>query len=444
MIRIDFDPSKIPGSLEFSVDDLRDPAGLAARLKNSPDSVSQYLRGVFSLATQQQLDSYDGLSPVTNALRDALIGELNNQLKDPDLFDKTRFRGIGLTLRTGRLIKQKLEGDYLICLNRLLLNEAYIYELAMSQKAEWQGWVLVAREATCKVIKDWDDWKPAWDAWNSHKQGDPPIFEPEWDDDVWKGFRDWFLENVFYNKCAYCETKIEGFIGDAEHFRPKGRVRVKLEDDTSEIVKTVDENKVQIQHPGYFWLAYHWQNLLPSCQLCNRYSGKKDLFPVEKSHVAVKRLTVAEIADLIEKITQSSRAADIFYLEPRDLDVFEGRLLLHPYYDDPEKHLYFQSDGRAAVWRDSRQGIESVKVYDLNENGKVKARGDAQKDGRQRYSSVLAVTPDDLRELREAAQKFKDEYYRGRRPYAVAVFDYLHERFENTEYDPDFLLGARR
>jgi hypothetical protein len=293
------------------------------------------------------------------------------------------------------------------------------------------------------VIKQWERWKPTWDDWYANRQGDPPQFEPKFDDHVWKGFRDWLLENRFNNKCAYCETKIEGFIGDAEHFRPKGRVRSET-DEASKVVEILDENNVRIQHPGYFWLAYNWKNLLPSCHLCNRYGGKKDLFPVGKQHVGVTRLTSAQVNALFEKITQSLASPDIYYLEPADLDVFEDRLLLHPYYDEPEKHLYFKSDGRCAVWQNSKKGEASKKVYDLDNSVKVRARSEAQLAGRKTYSSILAVTADTISELAAAAQKFREDYYNGRSPYGAAVFDYLHERFENTEYDPDFLLGSRR
>jgi hypothetical protein len=124
--------------------------------------------------------------------------------------------------------------------------------------------------------------------------------------------------------------KDHGISRDTEHFRPKSRVRIVLDDESSEIIKVVDEEGEAITHPGYFWLAYHWQNLLPSCQFCNAAGGKLDVFPVQNSHIAVKRLTVSEIDDLLEKVTQSPEDPDVFYLEPRDLDRFEGRLLLHP------------------------------------------------------------------------------------------------------------------
>lgn len=320
-------------------------------------------------------------------------------------------------------------------------------ELPPERKADWDAWILKAQVATEKVIKQWEEWKDTLREWKKDRIEPPPKFRPEFDDKVWTGIRDWLLEHVFHNKCAYCETPIDGFPGDAEHFRPKGRVRDMRADDSLEIVKSVDEDNEEIDHPGYFWLAYNWKNLLPSCELCNRYGGKKDLFPVGKSHVAVKRLAIEEIDKLLHQITKSTKAGDVFYLEPDDLDVLEERLLLHPYYDNPEGHIYFKIGGEAAAWEESRQAEMSIKVYDLNHRKKIAARDRAQRDGVKRYFNKLSATndtKDDLNEARNAAQALKDEYYRGTRPYAVAVFDYIHFQLGGTPYDPEVMLGERR
>ena len=88
----------------------------------------------------------------------------------------------------------------------------------------------------------------------------------------------------FYGKCAYCESRIaENQPGDIEHFRPKNAV------------KDINNQNVEINrghgnepHPGYYWLAYSWQNLLPACRDCNSITraktkqrvGKGNRFPV--------------------------------------------------------------------------------------------------------------------------------------------------------------------
>lgn len=68
------------------------------------------------------------------------------------------------------------------------------------------------------------------------------------------------------NKCCFCESKIKHVdADDVEHFRPKGESKQSISD---------IENK-----PGYYWLAYDWDNLLIACPRCNRRE-KSSLFPL--------------------------------------------------------------------------------------------------------------------------------------------------------------------
>lgn len=70
-----------------------------------------------------------------------------------------------------------------------------------------------------------------------------------------------------HRKCCFCESKVTDVAyGDVEHFRPKGGFR-QIESDP-------------LGRPGYYWLAYAWENLFFSCQLCNQ-RFKRTLFPLE-------------------------------------------------------------------------------------------------------------------------------------------------------------------
>jgi uncharacterized protein (TIGR02646 family) len=92
-------------------------------------------------------------------------------------------------------------------------------------------------------------------------------------DDLYKRFRDRLLE-AFHKKCAYCEITITGQgKGDVEHFRPKGAVQ----DENGRPVLRADGSP----HPGYWWLAFQWGNLLPACRDCNNAPNKGMRFPVE-------------------------------------------------------------------------------------------------------------------------------------------------------------------
>lgn len=70
------------------------------------------------------------------------------------------------------------------------------------------------------------------------------------------------------DKCFICESKIShNSYGDVEHFRPKGGS-----------FQSEDEKEMKV--PGYYWLAYVWNNLFLSCMLCNQ-RFKRNLFPLE-------------------------------------------------------------------------------------------------------------------------------------------------------------------
>jgi hypothetical protein len=454
LIKVSFNPETYFAEVSLLVvrTDFTDTANLVDKLVNAADPVSNHLLDGFAPASRQTLNEFDGSDASLEAVKNVLLAELNQRLSGASLYEKKRFKNVVSKERdtlVGKLLELELSGDGLIAFNRLLLEEAYPLELKRSPKAEWTGWTTVANVATEGLLQEWSNWKKEWIAWKKKReQGEdpPPIeyFKPKLDDDIWKGIRDWLLQHIFHNKCAYCETAFVGFIGDAEHFRPKGEVSVPTENGKSGVVKVVDEENNEIPHPGYFWLCYKWQNLLPSCHLCNRYGGKKTLFPVGRSHVGVTRLKVPEIETLLKKMTRSPIAEDIFFLEPEDLDRREEPLLLHPYYDKPEEHIYFETGGMCAAWRGSKRGETSIAVYNLNEKTKVSARDKGQREGLQHYFAKLSAAKVDIEEWKQAARELREEYVMGERSYALAVFDFLHQRFEGTQFDPEVLLGVKR
>ena len=170
---------------------------------------------------------------------------------------------------------------------------------------------------------DWDEWKKEANSETKNlidaaKAGESLKFK----DRIWKEFKP-FLEKLFHKKCAYCEGIYEGGAWmDAEHYRPKAKV-------------TVDG--VEIDHPGYYWLAYHWENLLLSCNKCNRASGKMNRFPIA-----------------------GVRAAN-----PNDPLEKENPLLLNPYDNEkPQDHLVFGINGIVAG--KTEKGRKTVEVCNLN------------------------------------------------------------------------------
>lgn len=92
------------------------------------------------------------------------------------------------------------------------------------------------------------------------------------DKNYWGATKD-TLHSYQYGKCCFCERRRdEKMEADVEHFRPKLKVT---------------EN---IGHPGYWWLAYEWGNLLFCCKACNS-TYKKNHFPMVRNNEACRVAT---------------------------------------------------------------------------------------------------------------------------------------------------------
>lgn len=98
---------------------------------------------------------------------------------------------------------------------------------------------------------------------------------------------------ISYGKCSYCDSHVVGVAyGDVEHFRPKAH---------------------------YWWLAYTWENLLFSCQICNQ-EYKRTNFPVVGSRA-------------------NKPTADL---------TLEQHLLINPLDEDPEQLIAYDFKGDEA------------------------------------------------------------------------------------------------
>lgn len=163
------------------------------------------------------------------------------------------------------------------------------------------------------------------------------------------------LNRLFQGKCAYCESELSASQPiDIEQFRPKMSVLESPE------------------HPGYWWLANTWENLLAACFDCNRVrqhkrtiqltderSGKGNRFPLKN-----------------EKFRAFSPEGDISKEEP---------LLLDPTVDEPSEHLVFNETG--FVYSDTDRGNTTIAVLGLNRKGLLQAR----KKVIQRFSMLVNV-----------------------------------------------------
>ena len=157
-------------------------------------------------------------------------------------------------------------------------------------------------------------------------------------------------EKPFHGKCAYCESDVlVSQHGDIEHWRPKGAVT----DEHNKTVYIRDENGTVSPHPGYYWLAYEWTNLLLSCVLCNQISSSKPL------------------GKLIGKGTRFPVKGD--YARRRGEETTEEPLLLNPAEEDPDTHLSVDVTIGIMIPK-SERGRISIEILGLNREALVVAR----------------------------------------------------------------------
>ena len=127
-----------------------------------------------------------------------------------------------------------------------------------------------------------------------------------------------------HGKCCFCEADFTAnSFGDVEHFRPKGGY-------------TTTFGSQKLQRPGYYWLAYEWDNLLFSCEVCNRRK-KRNYFPVADETKRAK--------NHLSNLTN------------------EKPLLINPTLSDPEKHISFNQHIPVPL---DTEGVESIRGYGLD------------------------------------------------------------------------------
>jgi len=295
--------------------------------------------------------------------------------------------------------------------------------LIATQRQWWDDWQVRAATATGKVITEWEKWLEAW-----LKKRDPTVtFEFDPNTQIWGDLKEWMKENVFYYRCAYCETSLIGFFGDAEHHRPKGRVSNKNAQGVSSVgtaVLEIGAEVVELPHPGYFWLAYNWKNLIPSCQWCNQGGGKVDQYPTSKVHVVMKRLTAAQAKEADQPI-QSTKWPASYYLAPSDLDLHESPLLLNPLNPasgrEPLKHLRFGVRGQITSVEASAMGAETIRVLRLDDRFRTEAREKQQKNIHRSYWLKYADPDHTAADLDNVLKPFRS----GEEDYSVAALEYI-------------------
>ncbi|MGR9079527.1 hypothetical protein ACU8L5_25475 (plasmid) [Rhizobium leguminosarum] len=201
------------------------------------------------------------------------------------------------------------------------------------------------------------------------------------------------LELLFHGKCAYCETMYASSAPvDVEHFRPKG-------------APSGDND-----HPGYWWLAMDWENLLPSCIDCNRLreqiilnGGSDSLAELWRSRKPANPESTTQAGKGRTFPISGTRAG----AELRDFTA-EGALLINPCDDEPSDHLEFRIFGDDSISlavpaggdSPSKRGATTIQAFGLNRLALVQER--------TKVIRRLEFLSDLIRELDRVARSLAD------------------------------------
>ena len=121
--------------LLYDMEALKEAGSLAVKLQDPRAAVSNAIASQLSDRTQQLLAGYDGASEPSVELRKALLADLNRRIQAGPIYDAQIFADIELSEGAQVLIVQNPQsGDALVRLNRMLLSDAYPYELASLSK----------------------------------------------------------------------------------------------------------------------------------------------------------------------------------------------------------------------------------------------------------------------------------------------------------------------
>ena len=194
------------------------------------------------------------------------------------------------------------------------------------------------------------------------------------------------LKACHHGKCCYCETVINVPYADAhvEHWRPK--------------LSSRQARKQKSIWPGYYWLAYSWENLLLSCAFCNR-DNKRDLFPLKNPGARALH-----------------HAMDVRRERPA---------ILKPDGDmDPRDHITFKNE--RPIWRTSL-GRRTIEVLGLDspKHKRSEYLNEEIVKRRQMYIDLRGIDHPIARKYAEHAREFVERAVQPERPYSAMVAAYL-------------------
>ena len=112
---------------------------MATKLKARADGVSIYICGRLKQSTRKALEQWRGPEEVSQALKKAVIKDINAIIKGPSIWDAARFGRVNTRQDTRDLLERNPHGMDMARLNRLLLEDAYPLELSWNPKRHYWG-----------------------------------------------------------------------------------------------------------------------------------------------------------------------------------------------------------------------------------------------------------------------------------------------------------------
>lgn len=201
------------------------------------------------------------------------------------------------------------------------------------------------------------------------------------------------LKKIQHDKCCYCESRpVATSAGRIDHFRPKGAVRQSKD----------DKDK---KYPGYYWLAYRWDNLVLACETCN--VKKSDFFPLENPG-------------------QRARS----HLDPLDREL---PLLLNPYVEtELHRHLTFNG---SVCETGTERGRVTVELLELNRPGLQDERHQLLRMLEFACDVLCAKEDTSLGKIVREARRRIMEAVRPSAPYSAMAHDYLRRRSVDVDIE---------
>lgn len=191
------------------------------------------------------------------------------------------------------------------------------------------------------------------------------------------------LVDMHRGKCCYCESKVRHTgPGTIDHYRPKAASQQQV--------------GLPFVRPGYYWLAYDWENLLFECVACNQ-THKRNLFPLQD---------------------EARRA--VSHLHPPNQ---EEPLLIDPSRENPTDFISFHAEYAFAL-DDNLRGRLTIQILSLND------RNDLVEQRRERIrvlrllQEVIALLPQT--QTATDAQQFLNEAVLDTAEYAAMSRAFLH------------------